>query len=125
MAGMSDAYLNDIGDAGAGLAAYIALIDDTDNVIGDRVNMDGEGTNPEWTGAGTGEDNPGTIRLSENITFPVDGGTTVKGWRAFSEAEAGIAYGGADFVQAETFTNAGEFVLLAAQTAIHHEVQAG
>lgn len=117
--GMTNDYLNLIAQAGANAIEYIALVDDQLAQIGDRVAMDGEGENPGWAVSN------GIARPDKDIEFPIPENTTVRGWRGYSLAEGGTAYGGADFSaqseEWEHFVNAGTFELKALETGVKHE----
>ena len=79
---------------------------------------DGSGIEIQRQPAGFTAEGGGTIRPSSNITFAVPAGTTVGSWRAFNSGTGGTDYDGASLPN-ETYTNAGQYILEAAQTAIH------
>ena len=54
----------------------------------------------------------GRINMSADLLFDVEAGATVAGWRGFSALEVGVNYGGPSLT-AETYTNAGQYNLLA------------
>ena len=112
MAGMEEVYRNEIADHGAGLISHIGLVDDTGNEL---EGGDYSRKAVTWTSA-----SDGTIRPNEDLTFDIPGGATVGGWRGYSEITGGTEYGGADLVN-ETYTNDGQYTLLADQTGIKHE----
>lgn len=116
MAGMSEGYRNAIADHGASLITHIGLVDEN------GVELDGG--NPAyarkevtWVGA-----SDGTIRPNADLVFNVPGSTKVAGWRGFDQLAhpGGTNYGGKDLTE-ETYTNQGEYKLLAADSGIKHE----
>ena len=109
MAGMNTAYLNEIADHGAGIISEIGLVDDEGNEITGGSYARQTAT---WNSATDGD-----IYLSEDLTFEVPGGTTVGGWRAYSDTD--VEYGGKDLTN-ETFSNDGRYTLIASETAIQH-----
>lgn len=113
---MNAAYENLIGDAGAAAITHIGLVDETGTELtgGDYARLP-----VTWTSAGDGSDDPGTIRPTGNLNFDVPAGVTVAGWSGFSAATGGTDYDGASLTN-ETFANAGNYTLLAAETSIAH-----
>lgn len=108
---MTEGYRNALATHGASLVTHIGLVN------GSGVELTG-GTYSRkavtWTAA-----SGGTVRPNADLVFDVPAGATVAGWRGFSAASGGTNYGGADLTQ-ETYTNAGEYKLLAASTGISH-----
>lgn len=110
---MTSGYLNLIADYGATKITHIGLVD------GSGVELSGGDYARKavtWTSASNG-----TIRPNADLLFSVPAGATVAGWRGFTALAAGTNYGGANLT-AESFTNAGEYKLLAAGTGILHSV---
>lgn len=111
---MTSAYLNAVADYGAGLIAYIGLVDDDGTEI--------TGGNPAYARKAAAFDNAvnGLAYLTADIDFDIPAGATVGGWRGFSASTGGINYGGADFpaLDQPTFTKQGVFTLLAATTYV-------
>lgn len=110
---MNQHYRNATANHGAALITHIGLVD----VYG----VEPSGGAPayrrlavRWT-----EADDGTIRPKTDLTFNIPPGCTIAGWRGFSAASGGTDFGGADLAR-EQFYQQGEFVLLAAQTSIHH-----
>ncbi len=112
---VSEALRNALAAEAATLITYIGLV----NQNGQEISGGNYARQAvTWTGTGTGgEIVDGLIRPSTNLTFEVPGNTTVAGWRGYSAATGGTDYGGAD-LDPETFTNPGQYVLLASETAI-------
>ena len=115
MPNMSEGYRNAIADHGASLITHIGLVDETGAEL--------DGGNPAyarkavtWTDA-----SGGTIRPNADLTFDIPAGTTVGGWRGFSQLAhpGGTNYGGKALTQ-ETFASQGEYKLLSASTGILH-----
>lgn len=117
---VSTAYLNTIADAGAGEVAKIILVDvqTAASYPGDQVGEDKiEGSEEDFE-MDTTED--GVWRPDRDLTFTIDGGDAVRGWRALDSLDNII--GGADLTE-ETYTNEGQYTLLAAQTGFVHALQ--
>lgn len=119
---MNTAYENAVGDAGAALITHIALFDDQGNELsgGSYARQ-----SVSWTDASAGNagsDDDGEVRPSADLTFDVPAGATVGEWRGFSAATGGTDYGGQTLTN-ESFANAGQYTLLAAQTSIQHNAQ--
>lgn len=108
MPGMNASYRNAIADHGAGLITHIGLVNSGGDGVGDRESV-------TWT-----EADDGLIRPSADITFSVPGDSTVAGWRGYSASSGGTEYGGKALTP-ESFAEAGQYTLLAAQTSISHE----
>ena len=104
-------YRNTIADYGAGLVTHIGLVDGTGTEISGGTYARQAVT---WTSASSG-----TVRPNADLTFDVPAGTTVGGWRGFSALTAGTNYGGETLAN-ESYTNAGEYKLVAANTGILH-----
>lgn len=112
---MDTAYHNAIANHGASLITHIGLVDD----VGTELSGGSYARLPvTWTAAAGG-----TIRPDADMTFDVPGGVTVGGWRGFSALTAGTNYGGASLTN-ETFAQAGQYTLTAAQTGILHQAPA-
>lgn len=108
---MNTTYRNEIADHGAGLIAYIGLVND----VGVEISGGSYARQSvSWTAA-----SDGTVRPTADLTFSIPAGTTVGGWRGYSAATAGTDYGGEDLTN-ESYTNEGEYKLIAAQTGILH-----
>lgn len=108
---MTEGYRNALATHGASLVTHIGLVN------GSGVELTGGSYARKavtWTAA-----SGGTVRPTADLVFNVPAGATVAGWRGFSAASGGTNYGGADLTQ-ETYTNAGEYKLLAASTGILH-----
>ena len=108
---MDTNYRNAIADHGAGLITYIGLDDDTGTEItgGSYVRLA-----VIWTASVDG-----TVRPDANLVFDIPAGVTVAGWSGYSASTLGIDYGG-ETLAAESYTNAGEYELIAAETGILH-----
>ena len=108
---MDTNYRNAIADHGAGLIPYIGLVDDTGTEITGGSYARQAIT---WTISVDG-----TIRPDANLVFDIPAGTTVAGWSGYSASTLGTDYGG-ETLAAESYTNAGEYELIAAETGILH-----
>ena len=108
---MDTNYRNAIADHGAGLIPYIGLIDETGTEITGGSYARQAIT---WTISVDG-----TIRPDANLVFDIPAGVTVAGWSGYSASTLGIDYGG-ETLAAESYTNAGEYELIAAETGILH-----
>lgn len=108
---MSEGYRNALATHGASLITHIGLV----NGSGTELSGGSYARKAVTWGTASG----GTVRPTADLTFNVPAGATVAGWRGFSAASGGTNYGGADLTQ-ETYTNAGEYKLLAASTGISH-----
>ena len=108
---MDTNYRNAIADHGAGLIPYIGLIDETGTEISGGSYARQAIT---WTTA-----SGGTIRPNADLVFEVPAGETIAGWRGYSALTGGTDYGG-ETLAAESYTNAGEYELIAAETGILH-----
>ena len=113
MPNMNEEYRNEIADHGATLIDYIALVDDEGDELDDSGRYERQPVT--WTTA-----TDGTIRPDDDITFEIDGGQTVGGWRGYDEASGGTDYGGKD-LPTESFDNDGEYRLIAEDTGILHQ----
>lgn len=107
MPNMNNDYLNSIANHGASIVTHIGLVSNMGTEISTRQEV-------TWTAAVDG-----TIRPSVDLTFAIEAGTTVGGWRGYSALTDGTEYGGKDLTN-ETYANAGEYTLLAASTGILH-----
>lgn len=105
---MNDTYLNAIGDHGASIINYIALVNSSGTVVSAYKSV-------SWDTAVSGD-----IQVSADIDFAIDAGEEVAGWRGYDDDVGTTEYGGEDFGTAETFQNAGTFTLDASQTSINH-----
>jgi len=108
---MNTSYLNAVANYGASLITHIGLVN---------------GSGDELTGgsyarkAVTWETSvDGLIQPTEDLLFNVPAGVTVAGWRGFTASSGGTNHGGAALTPA-SFTNAGYYNLLAADTGIDH-----
>lgn len=108
---MTEGYRNALATHGASLITHIGLV----NGSGTELSGGSYARKAVTWGTASG----GTVRPTADLTFNVPAGATVAGWRGFSAASGGTNYGGADLTQ-ETYTNAGEYKLLAASTGISH-----
>jgi len=106
---VNEDYRNEIADHGASLIDEIGLVDEGGEEIS---GGDYSRQAITWTSA-----TDGTIRPESDLTFDIPGGSTVAGWRGYSDV--GTEYGGDDLT-AESFENDGEYKLLADQTGILH-----
>lgn len=106
---MNAEYLNLIANQAAVLAAFIGLVDAEGNEIPGVARK-----NASWMRA-----DGGFIRPKDDLLFQIPAGTTVGGWRAFSDSFGGVDYGGED-LPTETFTGQGIYTLIAAKTGIQH-----
>src|SRR5690606_10237816 len=105
--------------AGAAAITHIGLV----NGSGDELTGDGYARQAvTWTSAGSGGDDPGTIRPNANLTFSVPA-ATVSGWQGYSADESGTAYGIVDLDAPEVFAAPGTAILVAANTALNHAVE--
>lgn len=112
---MLDTYLNLTASAGAAAITHLGLVDET----GTEIAGGSYARQPvTWSAPSSG-----LIQPTTDKAFPIPADTTVAGWRGFNQlATAGsINYGGAD-LPAQPFTTAGVYTLLAASTAIDHNV---
>ncbi len=113
MAGMNEDYLNAIANHGGSIVNYIGLVDDQGNEIDDEYYSR---QSVNWT-----DPVEGLIRPIENLAFNISGGgIIVQGWRGYADETGGIEYGGKD-LDPETFTNSGQYILIADDTGISHE----
>ena len=109
---MTDAYLNLTATAGGGGVTHIGLV----NAGGTELSGGGYARLPvTWTAP-----TAGLIRPTANLVFTVGAGAVVAGWRGYSAITAGTDYGGQALTQS-TFSNAGQYTLLAASTGIDHD----
>lgn len=118
MPGMNTVYLNAIASHGASIINYIGLVNENGEEL--------EGENYERVEVYWDESEDGIIRPygdedhEQNVVISVPGGSTVAGWRGYSEKEGGTNYGGADFAESESYTNDGKFELIAEDSGIIH-----
>lgn len=112
---MATDYLNLIATHGASKITHIGLVNGSGVELsgGDYARLP-----VTWTTA-----SGGTIRPSADLTFQVPASATVAGWRGFTALTAGTNYGGGDLT-AESYTNAGEYKLIASGTGILHTITA-
>lgn len=118
MAGMNTAYLNAIANHGASQITHIGLVNQDGEEIegGDYARQE-----VYWSDASDGTVRPyGNADLTEDIVFEVPEGATVAGWRGYDDASSGTNYGGADFDEAETYSNDGQFQLVGDDSGILH-----
>jgi len=108
---MNTNYSNAIADSGGDLISHIGLIDETGTEISGGSYARQAIT---WTTASSG-----TIRPNADLVFDIPAGVTVAGWSGYSASTLGIDYGGKTLA-AESYTNAGEYKLIAAETGILH-----
>lgn len=110
MANMTEGFKNAILDHGATLITHIALVNESGTEIdgGSYARL-----TVTWSSA-----SGASIQPTEDLIFEVPGGVTVAGWRGYNSDTLGTNYGGGTFAQSETFTNAGQLKLLAAETTI-------
>lgn len=104
-----DDYLDAIASAGASEVSHISLIDDSDEEVTDRQSV-------TWD-----ENETGTIRPDEDMTFDVSSGDTVAGWRGWDDSSGGTEMVGADLPE-ESFDNDGQYTLLADDTGVIHQL---
>ena len=104
-------YRNAIADHGAGLISHIGLVDGSGTEISGGSYARQAVT---WTSASSG-----TVRPSSDLTFDVPAGATVGGWRGYSASTGGTNYGGEDLTN-ESYTNEGQYKLIASSTGILH-----
>ena len=118
----SDAYKDDVAEAGMGIVDKIILVDvqevishdpDPDLPLSEQVGEAEEGVGVELDGTGI-------WRPSEDIDFEVDGGETVAGWRALDEDNNIIC--GNDLPE-EEFNGDGTYTLEAETTGMVHELE--
>lgn len=111
---MSDGYIDAVANAGRSLITHIGLV----NALGTELDLETayERQAVTWTEAPAS--GVGTIRPNADLTFDIPAGAEVAGWRGFSADSGGTNYGGADFTEAESYTNAGEFKLIGSQTGV-------
>ena len=117
MAGMSAHYFDAQRDHGKTLITHIGLVNDA--------GVELSGGDPAYARKEVNWDNDGTgvMRPAVNLTFDVPAGTTVGGWRGYSQLVGGTDYGGKDVTQ-EVYAGQGQYTLLAAQTSITHTAPA-
>lgn len=110
---MTQAYRNGIAAHGGSLVRFIGLVGpDGQELAGGEPAYARRSVS--WT---TPED--GRIRPTADLLFDVPAGATVAGWCGHSSLKGGTDYGGADLTP-ETYTDQGQFELIASKTAITH-----
>jgi hypothetical protein len=113
--GMANTYLNSAAWGGTREILYIGLVDDTETELSGGSPAYARQPVESWPRT------DGVARPSDDLVFEVPASTTVKGWRGYSAITGGIEYGGGDFAELEVYVDQGQFVLVAAETAIIHE----
>jgi hypothetical protein len=114
MAGMTAAYHNALRTAGKAAITHIGLVDQNGTEL--------TGGSPAYTriAESWSDGADGVMSLAENRVFNVPAGTTVGGWRGYSQlSSGGTNFGGKNLVN-ETFASQGTYTLLAASTSITH-----
>jgi hypothetical protein len=112
MAGMTAAFHNALRTTAKSTITHIGLVDETGTEL--------TGGSPAYTriAEAWADGADGVINLAENRVFNVPSGTTVGGWRGYSQLESGgTNYGGKNLTN-EEFTAQGTYTLLAASTSI-------
>jgi hypothetical protein len=108
---MSDAFLNELRDAGIAAITHVGLVDETGTEL--------TGGDPAYARIADAfeADGTGKLKPTADRTFNVPASTTVGGWRAYSASEGGTDWGGEDLTN-EVFAEQGEYTLLAASTSV-------
>ncbi len=106
---MNASFLNVCADAGGDAITHLGLVDDegTELTGGSYARK-----SVTWTTASNG-----LISPSADTVFDVPSGSTVAGWRGYSDISSGTDYGGADLTE-QPFASDGTYTLLAASTSI-------
>lgn len=106
---MSVNYLNSIANYGASLIKFIGLVDEN----GDELPLGTYARQP----AAWKESVDGAIYLESDLSFTIPAGSTVAGWRGYSDSTGGTDFGGED-VEPTEFPNKGVYILLADNTGV-------
>lgn len=108
---MDQTYNDALAIHGATLITHIGLVD----ASGTELSGGGYARLPvTWTRTN------GLLRPSADLVFTTEASDVVAGWRGFSALSGGTNYGGAAVTQ-RTYSNPGQFRLLAASTSITHQ----
>ena len=112
---MNTTYRNFLAGEAAAVITHIGLVDEVGSELSGGVYARKSVT---WTTPSNG-----VIRPNADITFDIPAGTTVGGWRGYTDLTEGTDYGGSDLTN-ESFADAGEYDLIAADTGILHNAGA-
>lgn len=108
---MEEAYLNTIANHGAIVLTHVGL----KNAAGTEIS----GGSPAYSRQAVtwGQAVAGVIKPVSDLTFNIPAGSNVAGW--FVTNSAGVIMGSGSLTQ-ETYTNQGEYVLVADSSSISH-----
>lgn len=109
---MNATFLNLVADAGGAAITHIGLVNALGNEVGDARKS------VSWTSASNG-----LIRPTANLTFDMDEGDDVAGWRGYSALTGGTDFDGHD-LDPVSFSNPGNYTLQASTTGIDISVDA-
>lgn len=110
---MNATYYNLLRTTGKAAVTHVGLVDETGTELA--------GGSPAYARVAEAwvDDGDGVMRLAANRVFGIPAGKTVAGWRGYSALTGGTDYGGA-VVTDVTFTEQGEYTLLASVTSVTH-----
>ena len=103
---IADSLLNQLADKADTEEVGIVLVNSTGTVV---ATMADTSDSVSWD-----KTNTGRLALASDMTYDIEAGEEVAGWRAIDSSSNHIF--GADFANAENYTNAGKFVLEATDT---------
>ena len=103
---ISDSLLNTLADTAETEESGIVLVNSTSTVV---ATMADTSDSVSWD-----KTNVGRLALGADVTYSIEAGEEVAGWRAIDGSSNPIF--GEDFANAESYTNAGQFVLEATDT---------